>query len=47
MFAYTDWIERSGLSLWIREGSLWAFAIILILHTVGLAFLVGANVSPD
>jgi hypothetical protein len=47
MFAYTDWIERSGLSLWIREGSLWAFPIILILHTVGLAFLVGANVAVD
>ena len=47
MFAYTDWIERTGLSLWIREGSLWAFPIILILHTVGLAFLVGANVALD
>lgn len=47
MFEYTDWIERTGLSLWIREGSLWAFPIILILHTVGLAFLVGANVAVD
>jgi hypothetical protein len=47
MFEYTDWIERTGLSLWIREGSLWAFPIILILHTVGLAFLVGANVAID
>jgi hypothetical protein len=47
MFEYTDWIEQTGLSIWMREGSLWAFPIILILHTVGLAFLVGANVAVD
>ena len=47
VFEYLDWIERSGLSLWIREDSPWAFPIILILHTVGLAFLVGANVALD
>ena len=47
MFEYTAWIERTALSVWIREGSLWAFPIILILHTVGLAFLVGANVALD
>jgi hypothetical protein len=45
MFEYTAWIEQTGLSVWIREGSLWAFPIILILHTVGLAFFVGANVA--
>jgi hypothetical protein len=47
MFEYTAWLERTALSVWIREGSLWAFPIILILHTVGLAFLVGANVALD
>ena len=47
VFEYFDWIERSGLSLWVREDSQWAFPIILILHTVGLAFLVGANVALD
>src|SRR5688500_6722452 len=47
MFEYTAWLERSSLSVWIREGSLWAFPIILIFHTVGLAFLVGANVALD
>lgn len=45
MHAYLDWIEHTGLSLWVREDSLWAFPIVLILHTVGLAFLVGANVA--
>jgi hypothetical protein len=39
-FAY---VESSALSEWIT-GDLWAFPIILIFHTVGLAFLVGANV---
>lgn len=47
VFPYTDWIERSGLSRWMREDSLWAFPIVLILHTVGLAFLVGTNVALD
>src|SRR5918999_3492957 len=47
MFEYTALIERTALSVWIREGSLWAFPIVLILHTVGLAFLVGANVALD
>ena len=47
MFEYTDWIERTALSIWMREGSLWAFPIVLIFHTVGLGFLVGANVALD
>ena len=47
MFEYTEWIEQTALSVWMREGSLWAFPIVLILHTVGLAFLVGANVALE
>ncbi|MSO84059.1 MAG: hypothetical protein EXQ53_12325 [Acidobacteria bacterium] len=47
MFEYFNWIERTDLSVWIREDSLWAFPIVLILHTVGLVFLVGANVALD
>jgi hypothetical protein len=42
------WIETSALSRWLREStSLWAFPFVLILHSVGLAFLVGANVAID
>jgi hypothetical protein len=42
------WIEASALSAWIRESpSLWAFPFILILHTVGMGFLVGANIAID
>ena len=40
------WIESTAFSTWLRESpSLWVFPFILILHTVGLAFLVGANVA--
>jgi hypothetical protein len=41
-------LESTALSTWLRESpSLWAFPFVLILHTVGLAFLVGANVALD
>jgi hypothetical protein len=43
-----SWIESLALSVWLRESpSIWAFPFVLILHTVGLAFLVGANVALD
>ena len=42
------WLEATPLSTWLRESpSLWAFPFVLILHTVGLAFFVGANVAWD
>jgi hypothetical protein len=42
------WLEATSLSTWLRESpSLWAFPFVLILHTVGLAFFVGANVAWD
>ena len=42
------WIETSEFSTWLRESSsLWVFPFVLILHTWGLAFLVGANVVLD
>ncbi len=41
-------IESTTLSIWLRESpSLWVFPFALILHTWGLAFLVGANVVLD
>lgn len=40
------WIEATAFSTWLRESpSIWVFPFVLILHTVGLAFLVGANVA--
>jgi hypothetical protein len=48
MDPFFTWIESSALSIWLRESpSLWAFPFVLILHTVGLAFLVGSNVALD
>src|SRR4030095_16045937 len=42
------WLEASPLSTWLRASpSLWAFPFVLILHTVGLAFFIGANVAWD
>jgi hypothetical protein len=42
------WIEATSFSTWLRESpSLWVFPFILILHTVGLAFFVGANIAWD
>ena len=39
-------IESTAFSTWLRESpSLWVFPFVLILHTVGLAFVVGANVA--
>ena len=42
------WVETTAFSTWLRESpSLWVFPFVLILHTVGLAFFVGANVAWD
>ena len=38
------WVEQTGLSVWLREStSLLAFPAVLILHTVGMAFLFGTT----
>jgi hypothetical protein len=43
---FFTFVETTALSTWLRESpSLWAFPFVLILHTVGLAFLVGVNVA--
>jgi hypothetical protein len=42
------WIEQSGLSVWLRESpSLLVFPTVLILHTIGMGFLVGTNAAID
>ena len=41
-------LEGSTLAAWVRESpSIWAYATILTLHTVGLAIVVGVNVVVD
>ena len=38
------WIEQTPLSIWVRE-DLSAFFYILIVHAIGMAFLVGGGVA--
>lgn len=41
-------LEASAFSTWVRESpSIWAYPMILTLHTTGLAILVGANWMVD
>jgi hypothetical protein len=40
------WLESTALSVWLRESGP-AFFGSLILHALGMAFLVGANVATD
>ena len=38
-------VEASGLGTWLRESpSVWAFPMVLTLHTIGLGLIVGATV---
>ena len=48
MYPVFNWIEASALSDWVRSSpSMLAFPFILILHTVGMGFLVGTNIAID
>jgi hypothetical protein len=41
-------LEHSAFGTWVREApTIWAYATILFLHTVGLGFVVGVNVTID
>ncbi len=44
MFAVFAWIEQTPLSIWVRE-DLYAFFVILIFHSLGMAFLVGGGLA--
>jgi hypothetical protein len=41
-------LEQLPLSVWVREsGSIWAFPTVLLLHTLGMAMVAGANAMID
>lgn len=45
---FFTWLESSPFSIWMRESpSVFAFPIILAVHTIGLALLAGINVAID
>ncbi len=49
--AMTDWlttVENTGVAAWLREsGSIWAYPLVLTLHTAGMGVLVGLNWAID
>jgi hypothetical protein len=43
-----SWLENSSFSIWVREApTVWAFAMIITLHTFGMGVLVGASSVVD
>jgi hypothetical protein len=45
---FLSWIENSAFSVWVRESpSIFAYAGILFLHTLGLAIVVGFSAMID
>ena len=41
-------IEQSGFSQWVRESdSLFAYSGVLLMHTIGMGFVVGINACID
>ena len=48
MMEFLHQIENSGISTWVRQsGSLWAFPGILLIHTYGMAIMVGIIAGID
>jgi hypothetical protein len=44
---FFDGLEHTGLSLWVRGDSYFAFPLILTVHTIGMGFLAGTNWAID
>lgn len=45
---FCAWLESTTFSIWVREStSIFAFPIILAVHTIGLGLLAGINVAID
>lgn len=48
MTDFAAWLQTSAIATWTRESpSIWAYPTVLMLHTVGLGVLVGANLVID
>ena len=48
MLTLYSWLENSSFSIWVREApTIWAFAMIITLHTFGMGVLVGASSVVD
>src|SRR5512134_3164203 len=41
---FLEALEQSSFSVWVRESpSIWAFPVILLFHTIGMALCVGVS----
>jgi hypothetical protein len=45
---FFKWLEETSLSVWVRESpSPWAYATVLLLHTIGMGLCVGIAAGID
>jgi len=45
---FLNWLENTGFSTWVRESPrIWAFPVILLIHTIGMALCVGVSAGID
>jgi hypothetical protein len=45
---YLNWIEATGISIWVREsGSIWSYPMLITIHAYGMAMLVGLTAVID
>ena len=45
---FLHWLENTGFSTWVRESpSIFAFPVILLIHTIGMALCVGVSAGID
>lgn len=44
---FFDWLEHTDLSMWVRGESLFAFPLILTVHTIGMGFVAGTSWAVD
>lgn len=48
MMEFYNWLEQTHFSIWVREsGSIWAYPLVLTMHTCGMGILVGFNWAVD
>ena len=48
MMEFFSWLENTEFCTWLRgSGSIWAYPIVLTMHTMGMGILVGFNWALD
>src|SRR5215467_760607 len=48
MMDFLQWLEQSSFPTWVRESpSVWAYPMVLLLHTIGMGVVCGINAGID